>query len=272
MTELEELRRAFAERPSLDEAEIREVRRQLLAKIHPRRRLPSRLALAAAALVAVSAIVAVAVPRGKALTGGQILAATRRALTPPPNAMLHVVVHDQDARNGTTERWTEEQWRAPSPPYELRVITRGGFDDGESVLSKCGTVGYRTRLDMFTVDTGRLPNRALRDLIEPARAFSAYGTVLSRSKTTFHGVPAYRLDLGHAVEFLVRRDTFYPLRVVVGSYVRTFSTFEQLPRDERLLRIQPRPGAFLLRTSAGRYFRRAGCDSFATYSSLMGAP
>jgi hypothetical protein len=266
VTDLEELLRVYAQRPQLDDQAVLVAREAFLRRIRPRRRLHLRLAVAVAIVVGGVAVAAVAVPRGKALTGRQIIEATRRALHPPANTMLHVIVVTRDG----ARRSVEEQWRAPHAPYELHVIIRGGFDDGETETSKCGTITYRSRLQMFTVDTGRLPDWALRDLIDPARAFSAYSTVLSRSETTFRGIPAYELHFGNGTDFLVRRDNFYPLRIASGSYVRTFSTFEQVPRSEPLLHVRARAAAFVIRTSAGRYLHRAGCVSFANYRSVTG--
>lgn len=296
MSEREVLKSAFAAVPSPDARMVAAARAKLLGALAEidraralRRQRRLRLAVTLAAVAAGALVtVTLVVPRGQALTGEQIAAATRRAVAPSPGVIRHVVVnvrYQQRSRVGALShtRSQTDQWVASGPPYHIHTTWTdlggvGWYRSRESETTRCGRIDYFPAANLITVNTGRLPERELRLQSDPARAYRVgSGPIRSRGETTFRGVPAYWLVQtwrDTTFVYVVRRDTFYPLRTIIrheaSMSVWTFSTFERIPRStrtERLLRVAPRPDAFLLRTSPPAH---SDCRLFGTYAQLMG--
>ena len=231
-----------------------------------------RFTVAAAVVSVVVGALALAVPRSGELAGAEVASAATEAIAPQPGVIVHLVV---TARQGSS-RWREQTWIAGGPTIVVHAISTeaGGL---ESEISSCGTITYQRRLNLLVAGTGVLPRRELLLRSDPASWYLAYGTPRSTTEITFRGIPAYRLRLdanGTDVDYLVRRDTYEPLRIAVHStpaFVRTYTRVERIPRTkatEYLLHIRAHPGAFLL--GGRRPWRGADCRSFATFDSLTG--
>jgi hypothetical protein len=290
VTELDLLRREFEAVPESDEETVLRARARLLEEIASQRprlrpRRPLRFLAAVAAVALVAGVVALVVPREHALTGEAIAAATYRVFTTPRGVIRHVVVTQPSGSR-------VEEWVAGSPPYATHTRTAAG----ETEITRCGQITYDSVANLVTVhEEPRNPVwffRHGRD--DPAREFllgageyvspARFGPLRYLGKTTFRGIPAYRLvrldRTGHGwrVVYLVRRDSYYPLRIALyvpgqPPSVDTFSAFELIPRGagtEHLLHLGPHPGAFLLRTSVTNFYRPRDCAGFAAFQSLTG--
>jgi hypothetical protein len=294
MTVLALLESAYARIPEPDDETVAAARQVLLAEIAAGRRAPvgrrGRRVLRLSFAVAVGSgavlagVLTLVVPRGHGLTGEEIAAAAYRVLAPPPNAIRHVVITTETRWGGG---WRSEEWVASGRPYATHEKTAGV----ETELSQCGRITYDRAANLVTVH--KEPRNPAwfftHDRSDPAREFlylssRRFGPARYDGKTTFRGIRAYKLvrrdraDQGARVVYLVRRDNYYPLRIVVHikgqpSFVYTFSAFDEIPRTaetEQLLHIRPHPKAFLLRVSATNFYRVRECAGFGTFESLTG--
>jgi hypothetical protein len=291
MSGFELLREAFIDTPEPDASSIETGRAALLREVErsrrPRHRRFWSVPLGVAAVATVTAVIVLAVPRGEALTGVELAAAATHALTPKAGGIWHIVVVTNNAP-GPASRG--ETWATTSRPYVVHTkTTRHGAAPVEQVATACGSV-YSTqgtiklslhRLSMagWIEHPTRDYRRALRDKhIRYAGETTVDGVPVYKlvQAIPFHGSATYRV--GGVVTTLIRRSNYYPLKSVrVSTYrilqqgkwrtdvfreVVSYPTFELLPRNEtteRLLRIAPQPGAFVIpdqTTSASAHCRR----------------
>jgi hypothetical protein len=279
VNELEILRREFDAIPEPDDETVAVVRALVLREIGtaktPKRR-PQRhwLRITAAAGVALAALVAglfIVHPRNHAGIGTEIAAAAYRALTPPDR-----IRHEIFRTNGLLT----ERWATTSAPYAYRETT-GGSD---STLGPCGLMFYDRRINLLSVTSTRIRTNtaltyfAFRDPVQQYLAAYRGRHVSYRGKTTFRGVPAYELDVSRRGEvvtsYLVRRDNYYPLRIVSrrgsSKFTTTYARFNYLPRNaetERLLTMRPHLGAFLMHFGGPN---TPACKRFGSYDSISG--
>ena len=167
-----------------------------------------------------------------------------------------------------------------SAPYAYRETT-GGSD---STLGPCGLILYDPRINLLSVTSTRIRTNtalsyfAFRDPVQQYLAASPGRHVGFRGKTTFRGVPAYELDVSRRGEvvtsYLVRRDNYYPLRIVwrrgSSKFTTTYARFNYLPRNaetERLLTMRPHLGAFLMHFGGPN---TPACKRFGSYDSISG--
>jgi hypothetical protein len=280
VNELDILRREFDAIPEPDEETLAAVRASVLREIaaadtpkHPLHRHRLRIALAAGvALAALVAGLVVVHPRNHAGIGTEIAAAAYRAFTPPPDRIRHEIF-----RTGSL---LTERWATTSAPYEYRATT--GLR--ESTLGPCGLMDYDPRINLLSVTSARIRTNtalsyfAFRDPVQQYLEAYRGRHVRYRGKTTFRGVPAYILAVSSdadVITYLVRRDNYYPLRIVFRRGKREFTTtyarFHYLPRNaetERLLTVRPHPRAFLMHF--GGRAPRPACKGFGSYDSITG--
>jgi hypothetical protein len=143
---------------------------------------------------------------------------------------------------------------------------------------------YDPRINLLSVTSTRIGTKtalsyfAFRDPVQQYLEAYRGRHVRYRGKTTFSGVPAYELSVsrrGEVVTYLVRRDNYFPLRIVSrrgqSKFTTTYARFNYLPRNpetERLLRMRPHPRAFVMHF--GGPDRRPACKRFGSYDSISG--
>jgi hypothetical protein len=286
VNELDLLRREFDAVPEPDEETVAAVRdlviREIAAAGTPKRRLPRhRLRIALAAGVALAALVAglfIVHPRNHAGIGTEIAAAAYHALTPPPNRIRHEIFR---YRGDLTE-----QWVTTSAPYAFRATYAFHALHGltESTLGPCGGMDYDPRLNLLLVTNVRIRTNtalgyfAFRDPVKQYLEAYRGRHVRYRGKTTFRGVPAFILAVSSdadVITYLVRRDNYYPLRIVFRRGKRelttTYARFRYLRRNaetERLLTMRLHPKAFLMHF--GGLHPSPACKGFGSYDSITG--
>jgi hypothetical protein len=283
VNELDILRREFDAVPEPDEETVAVVRdavlREIAAAGTPKRRpRRHRLRIALAAGVALAALVAglfIVHPRNHAGIGTEIAAAAYRAFT-PSNRIRHEIFRDNSV---LTERWA-----TTSAPYAYRdrYAYRGRSARRESTLGPCGSMDYDPRLNLLSVTSARIGTKtalgffAFRDPVQQYLEAYRGRHVRYRGKTTFRGVPAYILAVSSdtdVITYLVRRDNYYPLRIVFrrgkSEFTTTYARFQYLPRNaetERLLTMRLHPHAFLMHF--GGLHPRPACKRFGSYDSI----
>jgi hypothetical protein len=167
----------------------------------PRRRLPARrVGLAAAAIVAVTAIVLVA-PRG----GGSQAATLKRirsALTPRPGWVLHErdVTRQIEVAGGPPVEIVSESWTRYAAPYSFREVIRR---PGSPPVEKSGTVRNGAHLP-------RDPAAELRRAVAAGQAAIA-GRLTVNGRSMLRIVPTTPQRYGPWVDY-VDATTFRPVR------------------------------------------------------------
>jgi hypothetical protein len=289
VNELDILRREFDAVPEPDEETVAVVRdavlREIAAAGTPKRRpRRHRLRFALAAGVALAALFAglfIVHPRSHAGIGTQIAAAAYRAFTPPPNRIRHEISRYEISRSRGD---LTEQWVTTSAPYAFRATYAYRAMHGlrESTLGPCGSMDYDPRLNLLTVTNQRIGTKiamgyfAFRDPVQQYLEAYRGRHVRYRGKTRFRGVPAYILAVSSdadVITYLVRRDNYYPLRIVFrrgkSEFTTTYARFQYLPRNaetERLLTMRLHPHAFLMHF--GGLHPRPACKRFGSYDSI----
>jgi hypothetical protein len=278
MTRLDLLREAFADTPEPNAASIETGRAALLREVERSLRRRHRRSWSVPLLVAfiatVTAVVFLAVPRERGLTGTEIAAAATSALTPAPAGIWHIVVVTTSLP-GSSSR--SETWATTSRPYVVRTkTTQRGGPPVEQVATACGSV-YSTQ---GTITLSLRPLSIAGWIEHPTRDYRRAlrdTHIRYAGETTVDGVAAYKLvqtipfhgprtyQVGGVVTTLIRRGSYYPLKSVgvytyrinqkgirhttVSREVVSYPIFELLPRNattERLLRIARQPGAFVI--------------------------
>jgi hypothetical protein len=301
MNELELIRRECEALPGPNEATVAAARAALRREIgswpviEPRRprsrRVRRSLAAAASVAVLIAAVLVLVIPARQTPIGVRIAAAAGEALSPSNGDIVHAtsrsvsVLRSRVTGKTTTSTSTDESWATSGKPYALLDRYRSAGDTGAftTLTTPCGQISYDAGgANLISVQPGSEPAQIFSG--SPAAAYRAalpHGRVHYLGKTTFRGIPAFRLDVtqdGLVTTWIVRRDNDYPLKTAsrrqsrqfVSTYVTTFSTFEHVPRtpeNERLLQLPPHPGAFFVRLP-GSSPTGENCKHFGSLRSL----
>lgn len=302
MNELDVIRRECDALPGPDEATVAAARAALLREIESwpvieprrpdRRRMRRSLAVAASLAILITAVLVLVIPARQSPIGVRIAAAADEALSPSNGDIVHAtsrsvsVLRSLVTGKTITSTYSDEWWTTGEPPYARvdRYTSADGYMDDTILTTPCGQISYARGANLFSVSPGAEATRTF--VSSPAAAYrDAYrhGHVHYRGKTTFRGIPAFRLDVtqyGLVSTLIVRRDNGYPLKTVsrrpsrrsVSTYITTFSTFEHIPRtseSERVLQLPPQPGAFFVRMP-GTSPTGESCEHFGSLQSLTG--
>jgi hypothetical protein len=295
--ELELIRRECEAVPGPDPATVVAARSALRTAIdaslvvvvtRPRRRVrPMWLVAVASVAVLVTCLAVLVVPDRRSPIGVQVAAAAYAVLNPTDGRIVHAVSHSVSTiRNSKTGKVAvstsvDESWSSSGAPSAVHDrhwsrTHRSSAYQWESETTHCGTLSYSSASNMFALGGTTDPR-----LAAPG-AF--YRPVNSRymhylGKTSFHGIPAFKLaatGYGYGGDFtlIVRRDNYYPLRIVMrrGNWtvVTTYLTYGYVarnPRSEHLLHLATHPGAFFLRYP-GNWSGHTACQWFGNVQSL----
>ena len=302
MNELEVIRRECEALPDPDEATIAAARAALhreiesfsnVSRSRPRgRRVRRSLAAAASLAVLITAVLVLVIPAKQSPIGVRIAAAAADALSPSNGDIVHAtsrtvsVYRSKTGGKTTTSTSIDEWWAASGPRHARRDrYVYGHVKDVVTILTtSCGQISFDQAANLFSVSPSAEPAQIFQN--DPAatyRGASRNGRVHYRGKTTFRGIPAFRLSVtqyGAVDTMIVRRDNDYPLKTVsrretaqfVSTSVTTYSTFEHIrrgPSTEHLLKLPQHAGAFfvlLLPTPP----TPASCKRFGSRQSLIG--
>jgi hypothetical protein len=254
--ELERDLRTLAE-PRPDDERLRlalrtALREQLQGR--PKRRPRSRLLLGSAAVTAAALAAGILVLLGIDGSGGPasanaaILAHAARAISPPPNIIVHVKETGVQP-DGT--RVAAEWWQETNPPYAIRLIKGTATQQGESAAD--GTIS--SQYDAGTNTIYQQPDSTSPTLIDPietVRAALTDGTAQVAGTVTIDGRSLYKIELPTGVVGYFDQTDYRPVYLdnpqQDGSVVRTqVLTYEELPltpENETLLTINAQhPGA-----------------------------
>ncbi len=298
--ELERVRRECEALPGPGPATVAAARSALRAEIEAsiavaggrsrrHRRRVWLLAVAGCAVLLIG-VVALVFPAKRDPVGVEIAAAAYAALNPTGGEIVHVVSRSVSTTRikltgkATFSASVEEVWSSSSTPYRVRErhwngTRRSGPYLSETETTACGQLGYLPASNTF-----ELSPDTYMPLVDPAAGYrNAYrhGRVHYRGKTSFHGIPAFKLlvtQYGANNTLIVRRDNYYPLKTVtrrdiaksVSTVVTTYSAFEYITRNhgnEHLLHVAAHPGAFFLRLAAPMPGGKA-CRGFGDSHSL----
>lgn len=223
-----------------------------LPKIRRRRRMLGVSAASAAALVAAAVVLFGASGTGPASANAAILAHVMRAISPPPNIIVHVKeVGLQDDGTHVSAEW----WQETNPPYTLRLIkgtvgeqadAKGNTGGGQVESAADGTTSSRYDADTNTIYQRPDSNPpVLIDPIESVRAALTQGTAQVAGTVTIDGQPFYEIGLPDGVTGYFDENSYLPVYLDNpqrdGSVVRTrVVTYEELPitpQNEALLSI-----------------------------------
>lgn len=237
----------------------------------------------------VTGLAVLVVPNERGSVGVEVAAASSAALNPPDGRIVHAV-----SRSISTRRSMKTGKLAVSTSVDESWGSNGTVRDrhwdgphrttayqSESETAHCGTLFYTPSSNMFELVS------ATDARVTAPGAF--HGPVYGRDmhylgKTSFHGIPAFKLAAtaysyyGYAADFtlIVRRDNYYPLRIVMRrlnwTVVTTYLTYGYIDRNarsEHLLHLAAHPGAFFLRYP-GRTPGGKACKGFGDAQSLTG--
>ena len=232
------------------------------------------------------------IPAKQSPIGVKIAAAAADALSPSNGDIVHAasrtvsIFRSKTSGKTTTSTTIDEWWAASGPPYAR--LDRYAYANAKGALTilttSCGQISYDQAANLFSVSPRAEPVQIVQsDAAAAYRDAYRHGRVHYRGKTTFRGIPAFRLSVtqyGAVDTMIVRRENDYPLKTVsrretaqfVSTYVTTYSTFEHIrrsPRSERLLQVPQHAGAFfvLLPPTAPT---AGSCKRFGSRQSLIG--
>lgn len=181
-----------------DEALRLALRDELAATMRGRsgRRRSIRIRLGAAAIVAAAAAIAVVALVGTGGSDGPGVASAAivhhalKAVTPPPNAILHTEV--VGVQNGTTV--VGETWQETSPPYASRGLKGEPGRQGESADD--GTTSFEYDPSTNTISEQPDSSRpTFADPVSQVRQELASGQAQETGTATIGGVSLYKIDL-----------------------------------------------------------------------------
>lgn len=288
MNELELAQAAYASVPEPDAATVADARAAFVARIGRRRsrRLPVALGFAAAAAAASVAVLGLLPSRAEGLPAKAIIRGAYVASLPPVSGIRHV--RESLHTVGFPGHSILDEWFSVTAPFALHTRAADASSGllQESEWSTCGSITYDSRQNALSVNGWPTPltvRHSLRLVSDPLLAFQAAyrgHRVSYGDKTTFNGLPAYKLviDQGHGttLTYIVRRGSFAPLQdtrtvagVRGGTTVTTYLAFETLtrtPQNERLLHVAPRTQALLFHT--GRFASSGPCRTFGSFDAL----
>jgi hypothetical protein len=255
--ELERDLKTLAE-PQADDEHLRlAIRATLGEQLHgrPKTRRRGKLLLGSAALAAAAAAAVALIGTGgsgPSAASAAILAGVVRAISPPPNLIVHVKEAGVQA-DGT--QVAAEWWQDTNPPYAMRLIKE---TSGQQADAKGNTGGQRVEsaadgvtFSEYDAGTNTVYQRAdsssptLMDPIETVRAALANGTAHVAGTVTIGGRSLYKIELPDGVVGYFDRADYQPVYLDNpqrdGSIVRTrVITYQELPitsANEALLSI-----------------------------------
>jgi hypothetical protein len=302
MTELELLRREFDEVPEPDEASTELARAALRVEIEASapvastrfRRRWLRPLTGIAIVAAATAILLVLVgPFGSGPARVDVASAAYAAFSPSRSGIWHVVVVQTQSFQSpgagmSVARVRDETWSTTGAPHVLRVIgsenVPGLPSRVEQVFSRCGWLYYSADTNVLQIAG---PEKASATPVspppDPAASYrQAYksGQVVYQGRTTFAGIPAYKLVVHYrhgtyaaTTTFIVRQDNYYPLQTSsvvnvsgrTGTDVLTYTTYELLPStaaNERLLRLAPHPHMLIVPSLRSKPMTNPTCAKY----------
>jgi hypothetical protein len=208
--------------------------RDAAARDLDRRARPSRLALRIAApTIAVGAVAAGLV---LVLSGGPQASSADAAILHRVAAALTArsgtILHEQAIITVTGERPSRyELWQQSDAPYTYRVVKFGH----EGSWGPQGYADYDPATNTIVEHAGSAGRTSPDDLAAILRSLVQSGKATIDERTTYGGVPAYRLTVrGAEQRFLnctvyVATSDYHPLEVRTGSETIVFQTYEYLP-------------------------------------------
>jgi hypothetical protein len=246
-----------------------EIRTQLGERwqAHPRRRRQAGFAFGAAAVSAAAIAVAIILligtggPAGPSSADAAIIRHAIRAITSPPNTILHV--KETGVQDGTPV--SAEWWQQTSPPHAIRMIK--GSEGAEAEMANDGTTWFRYEPGTNTVF--QRPDSSAPTLIDPVsivRQQLVAGSARVDGTVTIDGESLYKVALPSGVVGYFDRTDYRPRYLdnpqrdgsVVRAKVVTYEELSATPENAKLLSITAQHPNAQVETDPGDVPDKAG--------------